>query len=285
MADTKISGLTALTGANVTSADDVLPIVDTSATQTKKITVDELDTALWNKSAHTLGANYVSTRAAGTVATGNVLAARLNVTFTGDVGGATNMYGHVKNLDSSGANSVSYANASDSRLTISGSGSIANAICNGSLPILSSSGGATLLSQFYAASPSLTSTGAIGIHGGFVAENLGHASLVSTVRCFYAADQTVNVAATAFYGAVSSGTGKFNLNMVGTAQNFLQGITGIGVAASSTTQLNLPASTTTLSSMRIAQGSAPTSPVNGDVWMTSAGLFYRANGATVGPLT
>jgi hypothetical protein len=42
MADTKISALTELTGANV-AADDVLPIVDTSATQTKKIQFSELE--------------------------------------------------------------------------------------------------------------------------------------------------------------------------------------------------------------------------------------------------
>lgn len=41
MADSKISLLTALAGANV-AGTDVLPIVDVSATTTKKITVDEL---------------------------------------------------------------------------------------------------------------------------------------------------------------------------------------------------------------------------------------------------
>lgn len=41
MANTKISALTALTGANVAPDDDVLAIVDTSVTTTKKITVTE----------------------------------------------------------------------------------------------------------------------------------------------------------------------------------------------------------------------------------------------------
>jgi hypothetical protein len=45
MADKKISDLTALTGANVADAD-LLPIVDTSATETKKITFAEFKTAL-----------------------------------------------------------------------------------------------------------------------------------------------------------------------------------------------------------------------------------------------
>lgn len=44
------------------------------------------------------------------------------------------------------------------------------------------------------------------------------------------------------------------------------------------------ASTTAAASLNIPQGTAPSSPANGDVWMTTAGLFYRANGVTVGPL-
>lgn len=43
-------------------------------------------------------------------------------------------------------------------------------------------------------------------------------------------------------------------------------------------------STTTQSGFSLPQGSAPTSPVNGDIWTTSAGLFVRINGGTVGPL-
>ena len=47
MANTKISALTALTGANVAS-DDALPIVDTSVTTTKKIDASELKTYMSN---------------------------------------------------------------------------------------------------------------------------------------------------------------------------------------------------------------------------------------------
>jgi hypothetical protein len=45
MADQKISELTALTGANVAD-DDAIAIVDTSATETKKIVFSELKNAL-----------------------------------------------------------------------------------------------------------------------------------------------------------------------------------------------------------------------------------------------
>lgn len=38
-------------------------------------------------------------------------------------------------------------------------------------------------------------------------------------------------------------------------------------------------------SLRVPHGTAPTAPVNGDMWTTTAGLFVRINGATVGPLS
>ena len=57
------------------------------------------------------------------------------------------------------------------------------------------------------------------------------------------------------------------------------------VSPVSTTYFNFPAGTTGTSSIRLAHGSAPTSPVNGDMWTTTAGLYVRVNGATVGPLS
>ncbi len=58
-----------------------------------------------------------------------------------------------------------------------------------------------------------------------------------------------------------------------------------GAASSATTGVNLPACTTAISSCRLAHGTAPTSPINGDMWTTTAGLFVRINGTTVGPLS
>lgn len=43
-------------------------------------------------------------------------------------------------------------------------------------------------------------------------------------------------------------------------------------------------STTTNAGFRLGHGSAPASPVNGDVWTTTAGMYVRINGVTVGPL-
>ena len=44
------------------------------------------------------------------------------------------------------------------------------------------------------------------------------------------------------------------------------------------------ASDATYASLRIAHGVAPSAPTDGDVWTTTAGMFVRINGATVGPL-
>lgn len=56
MADSRISALTALTNAGL-ATDDVIPIVDTSATQTKKIAISELDSRYLNESQITSSAD------------------------------------------------------------------------------------------------------------------------------------------------------------------------------------------------------------------------------------
>lgn len=58
---------------------------------------------------------------------------------------------------------------------------------------------------------------------------------------------------------------------------------GAGVLTSSAI-LVTPATTTAAASLRAPHGTAPTSPTNGDIWTTTAGIFVRVNGVTVGPL-
>lgn len=43
------------------------------------------------------------------------------------------------------------------------------------------------------------------------------------------------------------------------------------------------ASAATAAGLRLPHGIAPTAPVNGDLWTTTAGIYARINGATVGP--
>jgi len=51
-----------------------------------------------------------------------------------------------------------------------------------------------------------------------------------------------------------------------------------------TGKLNTAASTATIAGFTLPHGAAPSSPVNGDIWTTTSGLFTRINGVTVGPL-
>ena len=48
-------------------------------------------------------------------------------------------------------------------------------------------------------------------------------------------------------------------------------------------ELVTAASTTSSAGLNLPQGTAPTSPSNGDVWTTSLGMYARINGSTVGP--
>ena len=47
----------------------------------------------------------------------------------------------------------------------------------------------------------------------------------------------------------------------------------------------LAASTSATPSMNIPHGDAPSAPADGDMWTTTAGLYVRINGVTVGPLS
>jgi hypothetical protein len=59
---------------------------------------------------------------------------------------------------------------------------------------------------------------------------------------------------------------------------------GLGGISASTWILS-KAATSARSSLRAPHGSAPSAPVDGDIWTTTAGLFVRVNGVTVGPLS
>jgi hypothetical protein len=54
-------------------------------------------------------------------------------------------------------------------------------------------------------------------------------------------------------------------------------------AATFTGEVTTSASTTSSAGLNLPQGTAPTSPVNGDLWSTSSGVYAQISGATVGP--
>lgn len=83
-------------------------------------------------------------------------------------------------------------------------------------------------------------------------------------------------------GAIGGGTpaaGAFT-TLTASSTLFVNTGAGIGVAQSATTALNLSQSSTGVSSIRIAHGTAPSAPVNGDAWTTTGGAFIQINGVT-----
>jgi len=72
-----------------------------------------------------------------------------------------------------------------------------------------------------------------------------------------------------------------NLGVASATSITTTGKAGFGIAVSSTTFVNTAASTTAASSLRMPHGTAPSAPVNGDFWTTTAGFFGRINNATI----
>ena len=62
-------------------------------------------------------------------------------------------------------------------------------------------------------------------------------------------------------------------------------ITGTGtyLALTGTGKLTTAASTTVQAGLNLPPGTAPTSPANGDVWTTTAGMYAQIAGSTIGP--
>lgn len=93
---------------------------------------------------------------------------------------------------------------------------------------LSSSGGMTTATGYLADAPTLSSTGAITNVEGFTASQIGDASLVTTAKGFRMLDTSAVTSVEAFAGEVTSGTGKWNISVTGSANNRVAGSTTFG---------------------------------------------------------
>jgi hypothetical protein len=86
--------------------------------------------------------------------------------------------------------------------------------------------------------------------------------------------------------ATSINFGSATVGLYGNASAVMIGVGGTQRFAISSTSIacalpvTVPASATGAASLKMPPGTAPSSPVNGDVWQTSAGLFAYVNGAT-----
>lgn len=122
------------------------------------------------------------------------------------------------------------------------------------------------------------------IHYGAAQGTFGAGSSVTTQAGFRAAATLIGATNNyGFYGQLAASSGRWNLYMEGTAQNYIAGNLGLGVTIPVASRLHIGGSTTSLSQMNLVTGTAPTSPNDGDIWRednTNTGLKIRVNGVT-----
>ena len=201
------------------------------------------------------------------------------------------------NLLNATVTTLNVASAAGSIIGIGGSGNNSSkVIFSGSLTC----GNASSLGSVWRADASLTASASqtsgltvisSGSSSGLITPNTGMTLTLLSAANFYppiiskgASDTITNTATVYIDGANTEGSNNYAV-WVNDGSSRFDGIGSFGTTPSTTTTLNLAAGTTSASSIRLAHGSAPTSPVDGDMWTTTAGLYVRINGATVGPLT
>lgn len=124
-------------------------------------------------------------------------------------------------------------------------------------------GGACTITMATAVEAAFSSTaaGTVGTAHGFYMSSMANSGGATITTAYGLRIETVTIGATNYAIYTNSGLVRFGDEVLTTA------------------------STTTRAGLNVPHGSAPSSPVNGDMWTTTAGLFVRINGATVGPLS
>ena len=85
-----------------------------------------------------------------------------------------------------------------------------------------------------------------------------------------------------YFGFVPT-PGQWNALFAGKS-DYLGALPLLTTGGTMTGRLVTAASTTSNAGFNCPQGAAPSSPINGDIWCTSLGLYVQINGGTVGPL-
>lgn len=259
----------------------------------------------------------------GTLPSGITLASQFYSEFTDAHSDGTSVLVNVLNrINASGTNNVTtfralqtqvdIANTAGTITTANGLTSVVNVIpASGTLAITSArsiigsfaftgtGGTTTTASYFHVGAPNFTTgTHAVTTIKGFNIDDIGHATRVTNAIGVDIANITASATLTVgIRSAMASATGKWFMLHSGTADSAHVGNLRIGASTAPSVALDVSgaitasglvltaASATGAAGLRLPHGAAPTSPVNGDIWTTTAGLFVRINGATVGPLT
>ena len=207
-----------------------------------------------NAGTWTIGSNFTATRAAGAAAAGVTRGATWATTFSGDSGGTTNYIAQRITNTASGSNAIagmqgielSLTHSASATLTLaanvnysftaSGTGNTTTSF--GVSGSVASTGANTITTAylFNANAPTISGGGAIGTLRGLNVGNLGNAG-VTTATGVYVADFTSSTNMRGIQSALSSGTGKYNLYIDGTAQNYMAGTLTVGTTAPPTSKV------------------------------------------------
>jgi len=214
------------------------------------------DTLTINAGTWTYGANYEATRTAGVLAAGTTSLSDTRFTFSGDSGGTSTAISCNHNVTGSGSNAMVTStghrffqtwNGTATLSNLIGFQSVARATNTGNVSAiagyrseveLSSSGSVTTATHYRAVAPSLSSSGTITTINGMLVSNQGNAN-ITTANGLLVQDFTASTTMNAVLLELSAGSGKKNINVTGTADNYLAGRLLIGNVTTTTANAGL----------------------------------------------
>jgi len=234
----------------------------------------------------TINSNVVATRAAGAAAAGITNAVNNVFSYSADSGGTTDYRGgldqitltgsnashalvmHRNEAIHGGSNTVSTVQALRGVIQSTSSGNMINPAVSVNTIVLSSTGVVTgTADAFLANTPTTNGGGCIPVYNSFRANlgglTVGHITEANGFTVEASTGPTLNYA---FRGKNTTGTGRYNLGMTGSAMNLLVGNTRVGGSTDPTVALDVTGSVIISDNLTVGDASADTLTVNAGTW-------------------
>jgi len=219
----------------------------------------------------------------------------VNVSGSGDSGGTTDISGLFSGIQGTGSNNftrlrgalvrgesagsggtISTLGGVVGQLRLTGSTNVTFATAVEGSTVITSTTNLPSVAAIFASPPFYTSSGRALDVKGFYAADLGNATS-TTVTGLYLADQTKGSGSV--YGIrsqISAASGKYNLYLDGSGQNFLAGLTGIGTTPSSNSRLVVGGG---IAGATTAYGVFHSGTIQSDVTVSYSSSFSQPNTA------
>ena len=245
-----------------------------------------------NAGTWTLGSNYTATRAVGVAAAGTTNFGNWATTFSGDAGGTTTGRGQSFNITASGSSAISGFQSflfladhggSNTASNVKGAQASISSISTGTISIantfeaqVSAQGTASTITTanlFLGAAPSNSGGSTIGTLRGLTLGNLG-ATTVTTAIGILISNFTNSTTMRGIQSSLSSGTGKANLYIDGTADNLFAGNVRVGSVVAPTVALDVTGAS------QVSTYSAIGGSISSDValWIQNTNLTTTSQG-------